>query len=142
MPGHEDIKGAGLKVTAPRVKVLEVFRSCGSRHLNADEVHRLLVEQGADVGLATVYRVLTQLEEAGILSRNTFNAGKAVYELNAGKHHDHLICLGCGRTDEFYDSVIEERQQAVAASMGYLLQEHQMALYGYCADCAAKRANV
>ena len=140
MQEHEDIKSAGLKVTLPRVKVLEVFHASGSRHLSADEVYHVLASQGSDIGLATVYRVLTQLEEAGVLARNTFDANKAVYELNEGKHHDHMICLGCGRTDEFYDPTIEKRQKAVAESLGYALQNHRLALYGYCPDCQAKRS--
>jgi Fur family transcriptional regulator, ferric uptake regulator len=139
MHEYEDLKSAGLKVTLPRIKVLEIFRTAETRHLSAEDVYHRLAGQHADVGLATVYRVLTQLEEAGMLARNTFNAGKAVYELNVGKHHDHLICLGCGRTDEFSDSTIEKRQKAVAESLGYVLSDHQMALYGYCPACAAKR---
>ncbi len=139
MHEQEDLKSAGLKVTLPRIKVLEVFRTADTRHLSAEDVYHRLSGQSADVGLATVYRVLTQLEEAGILMRNTFNAGKAVYELNEGKHHDHLICLDCGRTDEFADPTIEKRQKTVAESFGYILRDHHMALYGYCPDCAAKR---
>lgn len=140
MKEHEDIRSAGLKVTLPRIKVLEIFRSAGPQHLSAEEIYRLLMDQDSDIGLATVYRVLTQLEEAGILARNTFNTGKAVYELNVGKHHDHVICLACGRTDEFYDPTIEKRQRIVAAELGYVLEDHRLALYGYCRDCTAKRA--
>jgi Fur family ferric uptake transcriptional regulator len=140
MQEHENLKSAGLKVTLPRIKVLEIFRTAETRHLSAEDVYHRLVGQRADVGLATVYRVLTQLEEAGMLVRHTFNAGKAVFELNEGKHHDHLICLDCGRTDEFNDPTIEKRQKAVAESFGYTLRDHQMALYGYCSACAAKRA--
>lgn len=139
MQEQDDLKNAGLKVTLPRVKVLEVFRTAETRHLSAEDVYHRLVEQHSDVGLATVYRVLMQLEDAGILVRNTFNAGKAVFELNEGKHHDHLICLGCGRTDEFNDPTIEKRQKIVAESFGYVLRDHQMALYGYCPDCAARK---
>jgi Fur family ferric uptake transcriptional regulator len=136
----EDLKDAGLKVTLPRIKVLEVFRTANTRHLSAEDVYHRLAATRADIGLATVYRVLTQLEEASMLARNTFNGGKAVYELNEGKHHDHLICLDCGRTEEFYDPTIEKRQKAVAESFGYTLRDHQLALYGYCPNCAAKRA--
>jgi Fur family ferric uptake transcriptional regulator len=141
MHEHEDLKGAGLKVTLPRIKVLEIFRTAETRHLSADEVYHRLAGRQSDVGLATVYRVLTQLEEAGMLARNTFTGGKAVYELNEGKHHDHLICLDCGRTEEFNDPTIEKRQRAVADSFGYTLRDHRLALYGYCRRCAAKRAN-
>lgn len=138
---HDDeLRSAGLKVTLPRIKVLEVFRTADVRHMSAEDVYHRLASQQADVGLATVYRVLTQLEEAGMLARHNFNAGKAVYELNEGRHHDHLICLGCGRTDEFTDPTIEKRQKAVAESLGYVLRDHEMALYGYCAECAAKRS--
>lgn len=137
---HQDLKNAGLKVTLPRIRVLEIFRTAETRHLSADEVYHRLAGQQSDIGLATVYRVLTQLEEAGMLTRNTFNAGKAMYELNEGRHHDHLICLACGRAEEFTDPTIEEHQQTVAASMGYVLRDHHLSLYGYCPDCAAKRA--
>lgn len=139
MQEHESLKNAGLKITLPRIKVLEVFRTAETRHLSAEDVYHRLAEQQSDVGLATVYRVLTQLEEAGMLARNTFNAGKSVYELNEGKHHDHLICLGCGRTEEFNDPVIEKRQKAVAEGLGFVLRDHRLALYGYCKDCAAKK---
>jgi len=140
MHEDEDLKSAGLKVTLPRIKVLEIFRTAETRHLSAEDVYHRLAGQNADVGLATVYRVLMQLEEAGMLARNSFNAGKAVYELDEGKHHDHLICLGCGRTEEFIDPTIEKRQKTVAESFGYTLRDHQMALYGYCPACATKRA--
>jgi len=140
MREHEDLKSAGLKVTLPRIKVLEIFRTAETRHLSAEDVYHRLVGQQAEVGLATVYRVLTQLEEAGMLARNTFNAGKAVYELNEGKHHDHLVCLACGRTEEFNDPTIEKRQKAIAESFGFTLRDHHLALYGYCQACAAKRA--
>jgi Fur family ferric uptake transcriptional regulator len=139
MQEHESLKNAGLKITLPRLKVLEVFRAAETRHLSAEDVYHRLAEQHSDVGLATVYRVLTQLEEAGMLARNTFNAGKSVYELNEGKHHDHLICLGCGRTEEFNDPVIEKRQKVVAEGLGFVLCDHRLALYGYCKDCAAKK---
>ena len=138
---HDDeLRSAGLKVTLPRIKVLEVFRTADVRHMSAEDVYHRLASQQADVGLATVYRVLTQLEEAGMLARHNFNASKAVYELNEGRHHDHLICLDCGRTDEFTDPTIEKRQKTVAESLGYVLRDHEMALYGYCAECAAKRS--
>jgi Fur family transcriptional regulator, ferric uptake regulator len=137
MQEDKHLKSAGLKVTLPRIKVLEVFRTTETRHLTAEDVYHRLVAQNADIGLATVYRVLTQLEEVGMLSRNTFNAGKAVYELNEGKHHDHMICLGCGRTEEFNDPAVEKRQKAVADALGFVLRDHQMVLYGYCPACAA-----
>lgn len=142
MHEHEDIKGAGLRVTLPRIAILEIFRSSDHRHLSAEEIYRLLVNQGSNIGLATVYRVLAQLEEAGVLARNSFNAGKAVFELDEGKHHDHMICLACGRTDEFNDPTIEKRQKAVAEAFGYLMQGHRLELYGYCPDCLARRSKI
>ena len=142
MNEHNDLKTAGLKVTQPRMTILSIFRSAETRHLNAEEVHRELVAQESDIGLATVYRVLMQLEEAGVLRRSNFNPSKAVFELSETKHHDHLICLGCGRTDEFTDPTIEKRQKAVAEALGYTLSDHQLALYGYCAACSAELAKV
>jgi Fur family transcriptional regulator, ferric uptake regulator len=140
MDEQDELKSAGIKVTLPRIKVLEVFRSAEARHLSAEDVYHRLAGRQAEIGLATVYRVLMQLEEAGMLLRNNFDAGKAVYELNEGKHHDHMICLDCGRTDEFNDPTIEKRQKAVAERLGYVLHEHRLVLYGICPQCAAKRA--
>jgi Fur family transcriptional regulator, ferric uptake regulator len=131
----EQLNTVGLKATLPRLKVLQVFHSHERRHLTAEDVHRRMVEENADVGLATVYRVLAQLTDVGMLSRNVFESGKAVYEVHQGKHHDHLICLECGRVDEFVDDVIEQRQRAIAQSSGYALAQHQLALYGYCPEC-------
>ncbi|MFZ4538130.1 ferric iron uptake transcriptional regulator [Propionivibrio sp.] len=140
MNEHEDLKSAGLKVTHPRVRILSIFRVAETRHLSAEEVFKRLSVQQSDIGLATVYRVLTQLEEAGVLRRSNFNAGKAVFELNESNHHDHLICLGCGRAEEFNDAKIEKQQKVVADSFGYALSDHQLVLYGYCALCAAELA--
>ena len=141
MNEQNDLKNAGLKVTQPRMKILSIFRATETRHLNAEDVYQQLVAQHSDIGLATVYRVLMQLEEAGVLRRSNFNPTKAVFELSESRHHDHLICLGCGRTDEFADSAIEKRQKAVADSFGYTLSDHQLALYGYCAACTAERGS-
>lgn len=138
MRAAEKLNNVGLKATGPRLKVLQIFHASEQRHLSAEEVHRRMVEAKSDVGLATVYRVLNQLTEVGILSRSMFDAGKAVYELQQGQHHDHLICLECGRVDEFSDDVIEERQRSIAASSGYALAQHQLALYGYCPKCRNK----
>ncbi|MFY7942256.1 MAG: ferric iron uptake transcriptional regulator, partial [Burkholderiaceae bacterium] len=118
MPPHttnhaEELKSSGLKATLPRIKILEVFQRSTQRHLTAEDVYKILLTEGADVGLATVYRVLMQFEQAGLLSRNHFEAGKAVFELNEGQHHDHLVCLSCGRVEEFFDAEIEKRQRAV-----------------------------
>ena len=129
------LKGRGLKATPPRIKVLEIFQRAEPRHLSAEDVYKVLVDEGSDIGLATVYRVLTQLAEAELLTRSRFETGKAVFELNRGTHHDHLVCLGCGRVDEFYDAEIEARQREVARAIGFGLQEHALALYGLCSDC-------
>ncbi|MEO8279211.1 MAG: ferric iron uptake transcriptional regulator [Ideonella sp.] len=138
MTNHADeLKSSGLKATLPRIKILEVFQRSELRHMTAEDVFKMLLAEGADVGLATVYRVLMQFEQAGILSRNHFETGKAVFELNEGKHHDHLVCMDCGRVEEFFDAEIEKRQKAVAQARGFDLQDHALALYAVCTkkDC-------
>lgn len=126
----------GLKATTPRLKVLEVLKQSEARHLSAEDVHRaLLTQAGPDLGLATVYRVLGQLEQAAIVVRRQFDQGAAVYELNDLAHHDHLVCVGCGRVDEFHDPSIELRQAQLARARGFELQDHRLALYGLCAGC-------
>jgi Fur family ferric uptake transcriptional regulator len=132
MSNAEDLKSSGLKATLPRIKILEVFQRSNVRHLTAEDVFKALLTEGSDIGLATVYRVLMQFEQAGILSRNHFESGKAVFELNEGKHHDHLVCVVCGRVEEFYDPEIERRQQEIAKERGYDLQDHSLALYVVC----------
>ncbi|WP_151448407.1 ferric iron uptake transcriptional regulator [Lacisediminimonas profundi] len=127
-----DLKASGLKATLPRVKILEIFQNSSVRHLSAEDIYKVLLGENLDVGLATVYRVLTQFEQAGLLHRNHFETGKAVFELNEGSHHDHLVCLDCGRVEEFYDEEIEKRQQKVAAERGFSIAEHALALYGNC----------
>lgn len=127
-----DLKASGLKATLPRLKILEIFQSSSVRHLSAEDVYKLLLTENLDVGLATVYRVLTQFEQAGLLSRNHFETGKAVFELNQGSHHDHLVCLDCSRVEEFYDEEIEKRQHLIAQERGFSLDEHALALYGRC----------
>jgi Fur family transcriptional regulator, ferric uptake regulator len=128
----DELKSTGLKATLPRLKIMEIFQTSEQRHLTAEDVYRVLLMEHSDIGLATVYRVLTQFEQAGILSRNHFESGKAVYELNEGQHHDHLVCLDCGKVEEFYDAEIEKRQQTVAKSRGFSLQEHALSLYANC----------
>ncbi len=128
----EELKSNGLKATLPRLKILEVFQSAQMRHMTAEDVFRHLLQDNADIGLATVYRVLTQFEQAGILSRNHFESGKAVYELNEGQHHDHMVCLDCGRVEEFFDPEIESRQQAVAQAKGFVIADHALSLYAHC----------
>jgi Fur family transcriptional regulator, ferric uptake regulator len=132
MSNVHDLKTSGLKITAPRMRILKVFESSKVRHLAAEDVYRALMSEGLDIGLATVYRVLTQFEQAGILQRHHFESGKAVFELNEGSHHDHLVCLQCGRVEEFYDPEIEKRQVKVAKDRGFSIREHSLHLYVDC----------
>jgi Fur family ferric uptake transcriptional regulator len=138
MTHADELKSSGLKATLPRIKILEVFQRTALRHMTAEDVYKALLTEGADVGLATVYRVLMQFEQAGLLTRSHFESGKSVFELNEGQHHDHLVCLTCGRVEEFYDAEIETRQRAVAQGRGFALQDHSLALYATClkSDCA------
>ena len=135
----QGLRSTGLKVTQPRLKILEIFQKGAQRHMTAEDVYRELLADASsrDIGLATVYRVLTQFEQAGILSRTHFESGKAIFEINEGKHHDHLLCLDCGRVEEFVDAEIERRQQRIAAERGFALREHSLALYANCSreDC-------
>jgi Fur family ferric uptake transcriptional regulator len=137
MDSAQSLKESGLKATLPRRKILELFEASKVRHLSAEDVYKALLAEGIDVGLATVYRVLTQFEQAGLLSRQHFETGKAIYELNQGGHHDHLVCLQCGRVEEFYDPEIERRQGDVARQRGFRLHGHSLALYADCTkqDC-------
>lgn len=138
MPSNpSELKASGLKATLPRLKILDIFQNSTVRHLSAEDVYKILLADNMDVGLATVYRVLTQFEQAGLLHRNHFETGKAVFELNEGSHHDHLVCLDCGRVEEFFDDEIERRQQKIAYERGFDIAEHALALYGHCTktDC-------
>lgn len=128
----DELKSTGLKATIPRLKILEVFQRGKQRHMTAEDVYRVLLEDHADVGLATVYRVLTQFEQAGILLRSHFESGRAVFELDEGQHHDHLVCLDCGRVEEFFDAEIEKRQRAVAKTRGFTIADHALSLYAHC----------
>ena len=132
MSSPNDLKNIGLKATLPRLRILELFETSNVRHLSAEDVYKLLLKDGTDTGLATVYRVLTQFEQAGLLARHHFESGKAVFELNQGGHHDHLVCLQCGRVEEFYDEAIEKRQVAVAKERGFTIHEHSLHLYVDC----------
>ncbi len=132
MTQADEIKSSGLKATLPRIKILEVFQKTTRRHMSAEDVFKMLLADDSDVGLATVYRVLMQFEQAGILSRHHFEPGKAVFELNEGAHHDHLVCLDCGHVEEFFDAEIERRQHVTAEARGFKLQDHSLALYGNC----------
>ncbi|MDF3833362.1 ferric iron uptake transcriptional regulator [Cupriavidus basilensis] len=135
-----DLKRAGLKATSPRVRVLEVFRASQRRHLSAEDVYRALLTQEVDAGLSTIYRVLNQLVQANILLRHSFESDHAVFELNEGGHHDHLICVSCGRVEEFRDEAIEARQREVATANAFVLREHMLVLYGLCPACRADKA--
>ncbi|MGQ0709807.1 MAG: ferric iron uptake transcriptional regulator [Rhodoferax sp.] len=142
MTSIEELKSTGLKATVPRLKILEIFQRGTQRHMTAEDVFRVLLEERSDVGLATVYRVLTQFEQADILKRSNFESGKAVYELNEGQHHDHLVCLDCGKVEEFYDPDIEKRQQQVAKTKGFKIADHALSLYAHCTkEPCANRPN-
>ncbi|MCU0833452.1 MAG: ferric iron uptake transcriptional regulator [Chromatiaceae bacterium] len=132
---NEQIKQAGLKVTLPRVKILDVLEHSDKRHMSAEDVYRALLDRGGEIGLATVYRVLTQFEQAGLVARHHFEGGQAVFELNRGGHHDHLVCVRCGRVVEFLEPAIEERQEAIARQHGYRLEDHSLVIYGVCPGC-------
>lgn len=136
MPESKDLRNMGLKATLPRLKVLDLFQHSKVRHMTAEDVYKLLLEENADIGLATVYRVLTQFEQAGLLMRHHFESGKAVFELNEGGHHDHLVCLQCGRVEEFFDAEIERRQAKIAKDRGFTIHEHSLYIY---ADCTKDR---
>lgn len=141
MTNSQNLKSMGLKATFPRLKILDLFQKTDLRHMTAEDVYRQLINEGMDIGLATVYRVLTQFEQAGLLTRHYFESGKAVFELNEGRHHDHLVCLQCGKVEEFYDAEIEARQMSVAKERGFAVHEHALYLYADCVkpDCPNKK---
>jgi len=132
---NQDLKKAGLKATLPRLKILELLEVAESRHMSAEDVYKKLLELGEDVGLATVYRVLTQFESAGLVSRHHFEDGHSVFELNMGTHHDHLVCEQCGKVEEFLDETIEQCQHKVADKFGFKMTDHSLYIYGVCPDC-------
>jgi Fur family transcriptional regulator, ferric uptake regulator len=138
----KDLRDAGLKVTLPRLKILDILADGPARHMSAEDIYKKLLTLNEDIGLATVYRVLTQFEAAGLVTRHHFEGGTAVFELNQGAHHDHIVCVDCGRVEEFMDSGIEERQQAVAGRLGFEISDHALILYGHCRkpQCPNKRA--
>ena len=129
MNEESDLKKAGLKVTLPRLRILELLEDKKEMHLSAEDIYKKLLEAGEDVGLATVYRVLTQFEQAGILVKNNFEEGRAVYELHHDQHHDHMVCFKTGKIIEFHDEIIEQRQSDVAKDLGYVIVDHSMVLY-------------
>lgn len=135
---NQELKKAGLKATLPRIKILEILENTEMRHLSAEDVYKALLESGEDVGLATVYRVLTQFESAGLVFRHNFEGGHSVFELNEGHHHDHILCIKCGRVDEFVDDVIEVRQRAIAKKFGYVMTDHSLTIQGVCPECQKK----
>lgn len=128
----QELKKAGLKVTLPRMKILEILESAEVHHMTAEDIYRNLLDSGEQIGLATVYRVLTQFESAGLVTRHHFEGGQAVFELERGRHHDHVVCSDCGHVEEFFDEVIEERQHAVAKRLGFRLTDHSLILHGKC----------
>jgi Fur family ferric uptake transcriptional regulator len=142
MSNIDELKNTGLKATLPRLKILEIFQGGKQRHMTAEDVFRVLLEDRSDIGLATVYRVLAQFEQAGLLNRSNFESGKAVYELNEGQHHDHLVCLDCGKVEEFYDAEIEKRQHAVAKAKGFAIADHSLSIYANCTkdNCPSRMA--
>lgn len=133
-----DLKEAGLKVTGPRMKILQILENAKEHHLSAEDIYRTLVDSAEDIGLATVYRVLTQFEEAGLVVRHHFEGGQSVFEIDHGHHHDHLVCIKCGRVEEFIDAVIEKRQEEIAKNAGYTITDHSLNIYGLCAKCQKK----
>ncbi len=136
MTNYSDkLKRAGLKITFPRIKILEMFESHSNQHHTAEGLYKLLLQQGGEIGVATIYRVLTQCEQAGLVTRLQFDDGPAMFELSQNDHHDHFICTRCGQVDEFHDNIIEARQQEIAAEAGYEIADHSMILYGICATC-------
>ena len=136
-----DLKKAGLKVTLPRMKILDLMESSSVRHQSAEDIYQSLRDDGEEVGLATVYRVLTQFEAAGLVTRHHFEGGQAVFELNREGHHDHIVCVGCGKVEEFVDEIIESQQAKIADNKGYVITDHSLILYGKCPECQKKSAS-
>ncbi|MFT4796959.1 MAG: Fur family ferric uptake transcriptional regulator [Candidatus Azotimanducaceae bacterium] len=136
MPAEtQGIKDAGLKITLPRVKILQILESSSIHHMSAEDVYKTLLTNGEEIGLATVYRVLTQFEDAGLVVRHNFEGGHSVFEVATEEHHDHIVCVKCGRVEEFRDDEIEARQKLVANSLGFELTDHNLNMYGLCPDC-------
>ncbi len=136
--GSKELKEAGLKATLPRLKILQILENSATRHMSAEDIYRALLGSGEDVPIATIYRVLTQFEGAGLVARHKFEGEHSVYELNEGSHHDHILCVECGRVEEFVDETIEQRQQAIAEEHGYSITDHSLIIQGICASCQEK----
>jgi len=137
----QEIRDAGLKVTAPRMKILQLLENATTRHVSAEDVYRMLLEADEEIGLATVYRVLTQFETAGLVERHNFEEGYSVFELSSGIHHDHIVCIKCGRVEEFMDKTIEKRQVEIAKERGFEIGDHELVIYGNCTDPKCSEAN-
>lgn len=135
MEESQQLKDAGLKITTPRIKVLQILEQSQEHHMSAENVYKALLDMGEDVGLATVYRVLTQFETAGLVSRHNFEGGHSVFEISQGEHHDHLVCVKCGRVEEFIDDIIEQRQKLIAQQAQFKMTDHALNIYGLCPDC-------
>ena len=133
-----ELRKVGLKVTLPRMKILEILEFSETRHMSAEDVYKVLLKAEEEIGLATVYRVLTQFEAAGLVVRHHFEGGQSVFEMEQGQHHDHILCVRCGKVDEFVDDTIEERQKKIAKEKGYTMTDHSLYIYGVCADCQKK----
>ena len=131
----QDLQKVGLKATLPRLKILQFLEDTEHRHMSAEDVYKAMLEQGEDIGLATIYRVLTQFESAGLVNRHHFEGGHSVFELDQGHHHDHILCVKCGKVDEFMDETIEDRQKAIAKDKGYEITDHSLYIYGVCSEC-------
>lgn len=139
---NHDLKDVGLKVTVPRIKILKILeQGFGEKHFTAENIFKALLSDGEEIGLATVYRVLTQFEQAGLVIRHHFESESSVFELNKGQHHDHIVCTKCGKVDEFFDNVVEKRQQDIAIKLGYQLTDHNLNLYGFCFQCQKDQLN-
>lgn len=136
---NSNLKKVGLKITFPRLRIFEIMEKAKEHHLSAEDIYQGLLESGEEIGLATVYRVLTQFEEAGLVIRHHFEGGQSMFELDHGTHHDHLVCVKCGRVEEFVDNLIEKRQQEIAKQAGYTITDHSLNLYGICGECQEKR---
>ena len=135
---NQELKKAGLKITAPRLKILEILEHAEPHHMSAEDVYKTLLESGDDVGLATVYRVLTQFETAGLVKRHNFEGGHSVFEIDQGEHHDHMVCMSCAKVVEFVDETIEQRQKTVAEKAGFKITDHSLTIYGICKHCSEK----
>lgn len=135
---NQELRKAGLKVTLPRIKILQILENSPTKHLSAEEVYKALMEANEEVGLATVYRVLTQFESAGLVMRHHFEGGHSVFELNSSDHHDHIVCNKCGKVQEFFDETIEAQQDKIAAALGFEITDHSLYIYGICRECNVK----